>query len=53
METCPYSNLNLNEKSRNYFCVEIEENSPENFGTLDFNKIWPASSLLHLIARKN
>jgi hypothetical protein len=22
-------------------------------GTLDFNEIWPASSLLHLIARKN
>jgi hypothetical protein len=21
--------------------------------TLDFNEIWPASSLLHLIARKN
>jgi hypothetical protein len=22
-------------------------------GTLDFNEIWPASSLQHLIARKN
>jgi hypothetical protein len=25
----------------------------ENLGTLDFDKIWPASSWLHLIARKN
>jgi hypothetical protein len=23
------------------------------FGTLDFNEIWPASSMLHLIGRKN
>jgi hypothetical protein len=28
------------------------ENSLENLGTLDFDKIWPASSWLHLIARK-
>jgi hypothetical protein len=28
-------------------------NSLENIGTLDFDEIWPASSLLHLIARKN
>jgi hypothetical protein len=25
----------------------------ENLGTLGFNEIWLASSLLHLIARKN
>jgi hypothetical protein len=25
----------------------------ENLGTLDFNETWPASFLLHLIARKN
>jgi hypothetical protein len=25
----------------------------ETLGTLNFNEIWPASSLLHLIARKN
>jgi hypothetical protein len=29
------------------------ENSLENLGTLDFDEIWPASSWLHLIARKN
>jgi hypothetical protein len=28
------------------------ENSLENFGTLDFDKIWTASSLVHFIARK-
>jgi hypothetical protein len=25
----------------------------KNLGTLDFNEIWPASSMLPLIARKN
>jgi hypothetical protein len=29
------------------------EKSLENLGTLDFDEIWPASSWLHLIARKN
>jgi hypothetical protein len=29
------------------------ENSLENLGTLDFDEIWPASSLLHLTTRKN
>jgi hypothetical protein len=29
------------------------ENSLENLGTLDFDEIWPASSWLHVIARKN
>jgi hypothetical protein len=29
------------------------ENSLENLGTSDFDKIWPASSLLHLIVIKN
>jgi hypothetical protein len=29
------------------------ENSLENPGTLDFDEIWPTSSWLHLIARKN
>jgi hypothetical protein len=28
-------------------------NSLENLGTLDFDEIWPASSWLHLLARKN
>jgi hypothetical protein len=43
----------LNENSRKFLCVEIEENSLKNLGTLDFHEIWPASSWLHLIARKN
>jgi hypothetical protein len=43
----------LNENSRKFLWVEIEENSLENLGTFDFHKIWPASSRLHLIARKN
>jgi hypothetical protein len=25
----------------------------ENLGTLDFDEIWPARSLIHLIAKKN
>jgi hypothetical protein len=29
------------------------ENSLEIFGTSNFDEIWPASSLLHLISRKN
>jgi hypothetical protein len=29
------------------------ENSLEKLGILDFDEIWPASSWLHLIARKN
>jgi hypothetical protein len=29
------------------------ENSLENLGTLDFDEIWPPSSWLHLITRKN
>jgi hypothetical protein len=29
------------------------ENSLKNLGTLDFDEIWPASSWLYLIARKN
>jgi hypothetical protein len=37
----------------NFLWVEIIENSLENLGTLDLNEIWPASSLLHLIVRKN
>jgi hypothetical protein len=28
-------------------------NSLENLGTFDVDEIWPASALLHLIARKN
>jgi hypothetical protein len=31
----------------------LKKNSLENLETLDFNEIWLASSLLHLIARKN
>jgi hypothetical protein len=33
--------------------MKSKETSLENLRTLDFNEIWPASSLLHLIARKN
>jgi hypothetical protein len=29
------------------------ENSLENLGTLNFDEIWPAISLIHLITRKN
>jgi hypothetical protein len=29
------------------------ENSLKFFGTLDFDEIWPARSLLHIITRKN
>jgi hypothetical protein len=29
------------------------EISLENLGTLDFNEIWPASSLIHVVAKKN
>jgi hypothetical protein len=39
--------------SRNFLSVEIEGKSPENLGTLNFNEILPASSLLHLIVLKN
>jgi hypothetical protein len=33
--------------------LKSKKNSLEIVGTLDFNEIWLASSLLHLIARKN
>jgi hypothetical protein len=33
--------------------LNFNRNLLEILGTLDFNEIWPASSLLHLIARKN
>jgi hypothetical protein len=33
--------------------LKSEKNSLEILGTLDFNEIWLASSLLHFIARKN
>jgi hypothetical protein len=33
--------------------LKSKKNSLKNHGTLDFNEIWLASSLLHLIARKN
>jgi hypothetical protein len=36
-----------------FYELKMKKNSPENFGTLDFSEIWPASSMLHLIARKN
>jgi hypothetical protein len=31
----------------------MKENSLENHGTLDFSEIWPTSSWIHLIPRKN
>jgi hypothetical protein len=46
------SKWNLNENSWNFLCIEIEENSLKNLGSLDLHEIWPASSWLHLIARK-
>jgi hypothetical protein len=33
--------------------LNFNENSLENFGTLEFDEIWITSSLSHLIARKN
>jgi hypothetical protein len=33
--------------------LKLKKNSLEILGTFDFNKIWLASSLLHLISRKN
>jgi hypothetical protein len=33
--------------------LNFNRNLLEILGILDFNEIWPASSLLHLIARKN
>jgi hypothetical protein len=42
----------LNENSRKFLWVEIEEKSLENLGTLDFHEIWPARSRLHLVERK-
>jgi hypothetical protein len=33
--------------------LNFNRNLLEILGTLDFNEIWPASSLLHLFARKN
>jgi hypothetical protein len=37
---------------RTYMSWNLLENSLQNLGTLDFDEIWPASSWLHLIARK-
>jgi hypothetical protein len=36
-----------------FYELKTKKNSLENLGTLDFSEIWPASSLLHFIARKN
>jgi hypothetical protein len=36
-----------------FLWVEIEGKSLKNLGTFDFKEIWPPSSLIHLIARKN
>jgi hypothetical protein len=33
--------------------LNLNRNLLEILRTLDFNEIWPESSLLHLIARKN
>jgi hypothetical protein len=33
--------------------LNFNKNLLEILGTLDFKEIWPASSLLHFIARKN
>jgi hypothetical protein len=38
---------------RNFYELNFNRNLLEILGTLDFNEIWPESSLLHLIARKN
>jgi hypothetical protein len=44
--------LILNQKSENFYELNCNRNSLEILGTLDFIEISPASSLLHLIARK-
>jgi hypothetical protein len=36
------------------FCeLKFTRNLLKNIGTLDFDEIWPASSWLYLVARKN
>jgi hypothetical protein len=37
----------------NFYDLNFNRNLLEILGTLDFKEIWPASSLLHLIARIN
>jgi hypothetical protein len=43
----------LNKKLGNFYKLNFNRNLLEILGTLDFNEIWLASALLHLIARKN
>jgi hypothetical protein len=40
-------------KSENFYELKFTRKFTENLGTLDFDEIWPASSLIHLIAMKN
>jgi hypothetical protein len=49
----PDSKYNLNKNSGNFYELKFTRNSQKNLGTLDLDEIWPASSWLHLIARKN
>jgi hypothetical protein len=37
---------------KDFYELNFYRNLLEILGTLDVNEIWPASSLLHLIARK-
>jgi hypothetical protein len=43
----------LNKNSGNFYELKFTRNSQENPGTLGLGEIWPASSWLHLIAKKN
>jgi hypothetical protein len=53
IEISPDSKYNLNKNSGNFYELKFTRNSQENLGTLNLDEIWPASSWLHLIARKN
>jgi hypothetical protein len=46
-------NVIWTKNQRNFYELNFNRNLLEILGTSDFNEIWPASSLLHLIARKN
>jgi hypothetical protein len=37
----------------NFYELNFNRNLLEILGTLDFSEIWPESSLLHLVTRKN
>jgi hypothetical protein len=45
--------MDLEINSENFYELNFNRNLLEIHGTLDFNEIWPATSLLHHIERKN